>query len=131
VCRGQPSLNSTCSARALPDWSTGLGLAFLIANFKTLAVTRRAESYNRTVRFWSRIFAVSVIMGVVTGIPLEFQFGTNWARFSAQTGSIIAQLLAMEGAFAFFLPARAAGRSSCGTWDRWPACTRSPRRAAS
>jgi cytochrome bd ubiquinol oxidase subunit I len=80
-----------------------MGLAFLIAILKTLAVTRRAESYNRAVRFWSRIFAVSFIMGVVTGIPLEFQFGTNWARFSAQTGSIIAQLLAMEGAFAFFL----------------------------
>jgi cytochrome d ubiquinol oxidase subunit I len=42
-------------------------------------------------------------MGVVTGIPMEFQFGTNWARFSAETGSIIAQTLAMEGAFAFFL----------------------------
>jgi cytochrome d ubiquinol oxidase subunit I len=80
-----------------------MGLAFLMAILKTLAVTRRAESYNRAVRFWSRIFAVSFIMGVVTGIPLEFQFGTNWARFSAQTGSIIAQLLAMEGAFAFFL----------------------------
>jgi cytochrome bd ubiquinol oxidase subunit I len=80
-----------------------MGLAFLIAILKTLAVTRREEVYNRAVRFWSRIFATSFIMGVVTGIPLEFQFGTNWARFSAETGSIIAQLLAMEGAFAFFL----------------------------
>ncbi len=80
-----------------------MGLALLIAILKTLAVTRHVEIYNQAVRFWSRIFAVSFIMGVVTGIPLEFEFGTNWARFSAQTGSIIAQLLAMEGAFAFFL----------------------------
>jgi cytochrome d ubiquinol oxidase subunit I len=80
-----------------------MGLAFLIFVLKTLALTRRQEIYNRAVRFWSRIFAVSFIMGVVTGIPMEFEFGTNWARFSAETGSIIAQLLAMEGAFAFFL----------------------------
>jgi cytochrome d ubiquinol oxidase subunit I len=80
-----------------------MGLAFLIFVLKTLALRRQDELYNRAVRFWSRIFAVSFIMGVVTGIPLEFEFGTNWARFSAQTGSIIAQLLAMEGAFAFFL----------------------------
>jgi cytochrome d ubiquinol oxidase subunit I len=80
-----------------------MGLAFLIAVLKTLAITQKAEIYNEAVRFWSRIFAVSFIMGVVTGIPMEFEFGTNWARFSASTGSIIAQLLAMEGAFAFFL----------------------------
>ena len=80
-----------------------IGLAFLIFILKTLALRRQDELYNRAVRFWSRIFAVSFIMGVVTGIPLEFEFGTNWARFSAVTGSIIAQLLAMEGTFAFFL----------------------------
>ena len=80
-----------------------MGLAFLIAVLKTIAITRQSELHNEAVRFWSRIFAVSFIMGVVTGIPMEFQFGTNWARFSTQTGSIIAQLLAMEGAFAFFL----------------------------
>src|SRR5262245_58301655 len=80
-----------------------MGLAFLIFVLKTLALRSHNEIYNRAVRFWSRIFAVSFIMGVVTGIPLEFEFGTNWARFSAHTGGIIAQTLAMEGAFAFFL----------------------------
>jgi cytochrome d ubiquinol oxidase subunit I len=80
-----------------------MGLAFLIFILKTAALRRQDELYNQAARFWSRIFAVSFIMGVVTGIPLEFEFGTNWARFSAETGSIIAQLLAMEGAFAFFL----------------------------
>jgi cytochrome d ubiquinol oxidase subunit I len=80
-----------------------MGLAFLIAVLKTQAIMRRSDLHNEAVRFWSRIFAVSFIMGVVTGIPMEFAFGTNWARFSEQTGSIIAQMLAMEGAFAFFL----------------------------
>jgi cytochrome bd ubiquinol oxidase subunit I len=80
-----------------------MGLALLIFILKTVALRRQDELYNQAVRFWSRIFAVSFIMGVVTGIPMEFEFGTNWARFSAETGSIIAQLLAMEGAFAFFL----------------------------
>jgi len=80
-----------------------MGLALLIFVLKTFALRRQDELYNQAARFWSRIFAVSFIMGVVTGIPMEFEFGTNWARFSAATGSIIAQLLAMEGAFAFFL----------------------------
>ena len=53
--------------------------------------------------FWGKIFAVTFIVGVVTGIPMEFQFGTNWSAFSAFAGDIIAQTLAMEGAFAFFL----------------------------
>ena len=63
----------------------------------------RNELYNDSARFWGKIFAVTFVMGVVTGIPLEFQFGTNWAAFSAYAGDIIAQTLAMEGAFAFFL----------------------------
>jgi cytochrome d ubiquinol oxidase subunit I len=70
---------------------------------KTLAVRRGDETYNQAVRFWTRIFAISFVIGVVTGIPMEFQFGTNWARFSAYAGNVIAQTLAMEGAFAFFL----------------------------
>src|SRR5205085_1072653 len=48
-------------------------------------------------------FAINFVMGVVTGIPMEFQFGTNWAKFSAFAGGIIGQTLAMEGVFAFFL----------------------------
>ena len=80
-----------------------MGLALLIMILKTLAVRRHDETYNVAARFWTRIFAVNFIVGVVAGIPMEFQFGTNWAQFSARTGSIIAQTLAMEGAFAFFL----------------------------
>lgn len=80
-----------------------MGLAFLIVIMKSLYLWKKREIYNKSVRFWSRIFAVSFIIGVVTGIPMEFQFGTNWAQFSSYAGNIIAQTLAMEGAFAFFL----------------------------
>ena len=80
-----------------------MGLAFVLVLLKTLHLIRREERYNTAARFWARIFAITFVMGVVTGIPMEFQFGTNWARFSAGTGAIIAQTLAMEGAFAFFL----------------------------
>uniref|UniRef100_UPI00356A892C cytochrome ubiquinol oxidase subunit I n=1 Tax=Lutibacter sp. TaxID=1925666 RepID=UPI00356A892C len=54
-------------------------------------------------KFWAKIFAINFGMGVVTGIPMEFQFGTNWAQFSERTGNIIGQTLAMEGMFSFFL----------------------------
>ncbi len=80
-----------------------MGLALLMVILKVLHLRRKDERYNRAARFWARIFAVTFIMGVVTGIPMEFQFGTNWARFSTYAGDIIAQTLAMEGAFAFFL----------------------------
>ncbi len=80
-----------------------MGLALLILILKTIAVWRNDERYLQATRFWTKIFAVTFIMGVVTGIPMEFQFGTNWALFSTFAGNIIAQLLAMEGAFAFFL----------------------------
>jgi cytochrome bd ubiquinol oxidase subunit I len=80
-----------------------MGLALLIFALKSVYMRNRNELYNRSARFWGKIFAVTFVMGVVTGIPLEFQFGTNWAAFSAFSGDIIAQTLAMEGAFAFFL----------------------------
>src|SRR5438270_9871976 len=80
-----------------------MGLALLILILKTLYLLRKDERYNTAGHFWARIFAVTFVMGVVTGIPMEFQFGTNWSRFSVYAGDIIAQTLAMEGAFAFFL----------------------------
>ena len=80
-----------------------MGLALLIFVLKSLYLRNRDELYNVAARFWGKIFAVTFVMGVVTGIPLEFQFGTNWAAFSQYAGDIIAQTLAMEGAFAFFL----------------------------
>ena len=80
-----------------------MGLALLLVVLKTLYLRKGDEAYNVAARFWAKIFAITFVMGVVTGIPMEFQFGTNWAAFSAFAGDIIAQTLAMEGAFAFFL----------------------------
>jgi len=80
-----------------------MGLAPLIVIFKTLAIRRNDERYNHAARFWAKIFAVNFLFGVITGIPMEFQFGTNWARFSQYAGGVIATALAMEGVFAFFL----------------------------
>jgi cytochrome d ubiquinol oxidase subunit I len=80
-----------------------MGLALLIVLFKSLALRLGDASYNEVARFWGRIFALNFAMGVVTGIPMEFQFGTNWSRFSRFSGEVIGQALAMEGVFAFFL----------------------------
>ncbi len=80
-----------------------MGLALLIVVLKTLYLRRKNELYNAAAHFWGRLFAITFVTGAVTGIPLEFQFGTNWARFSVAAGGIIGQTLAMEGAFGFFL----------------------------
>jgi cytochrome bd ubiquinol oxidase subunit I len=80
-----------------------MGLAFLIVAMKALALRSGDARWMAAARFWIRIFAINFAMGVVTGIPMEFQFGTNWARFSAYAGPVIGHTLAMEGLFAFFL----------------------------
>ena len=80
-----------------------MGLALLILILKTMALRTGQEHYNVAARFWARIFAINFVFGVVTGIPMEFQFGTNWARFSRSAGAVIGQTLAMEGVFSFFL----------------------------
>jgi cytochrome d ubiquinol oxidase subunit I len=79
-----------------------MGLALIIVIFKALALRKNDARYADLARFWARAFAINFTMGVVTGIPLEFQFGTNWARFSAAAGGVIGNTLAMEGLFAFF-----------------------------
>src|SRR2546422_11758549 len=94
-----------------------MGLGLFIAWLKTVSYAGREDRrfpllrktpaeralYESSARFWMKIFAVTFAFGVVTGIPLEFQFGTNWARFSTFAGGVIGQTLAMEGIFAFFL----------------------------
>src|SRR3954470_22113829 len=83
-----------------------MGLALYLAYLKTVAYrsrgTERGELYDTAAIFWAKIFAVNFAVGVVTGIPLEFQFGTNWAGFPRFSGGVIGQTLAMEGVFAFF-----------------------------
>jgi cytochrome d ubiquinol oxidase subunit I len=80
-----------------------MGLALLIVILKTMALRTGDEHYNDAARFWAHIFGINFAMGVVTGIPMEFQFGTNWAQFSRAAGGVIGQTLAMEGVFSFFL----------------------------
>ena len=58
---------------------------------------------NQAARFWAKVFGINFVLGVVTGIPMEFQFGTNWSEFARRTGGVIGQPLVMEGVFSFFL----------------------------
>ena len=79
-----------------------MGLGVLIAVLKTIELRTGDAAYGAAARFWARIFAITFATGVVTGIPMEFQFGTNWARFSQYAGPVVGQTLFMEGVFAFF-----------------------------
>ena len=80
-----------------------MGLAPFVAYYTWQAARTGSEQDARAARFWTKIFTINFAAGVVTGIPMEFQFGTNWAGFSAKSGSVIGQPLAMEGIYAFFL----------------------------
>jgi cytochrome d ubiquinol oxidase subunit I len=86
-----------------------IGLALFLVILQTLALRTGRPHYNRAVHFWARIFAINFGMGVVTGIPMEFQFGTNWAAFAQTAGGVIGQPLAMEGVFSFFLESTCLG----------------------
>jgi cytochrome d ubiquinol oxidase subunit I len=80
-----------------------MGLAPLLVIYKSLALWKHDERYNKAARFWAKIFAINFFFGVITGVPMEFQFGTNWSKFAQYSGGVIATALAMEGVFAFFL----------------------------
>src|SRR5262245_128490 len=80
-----------------------MGLAPLLVLWRWKALKTGDERYASAARFWSRIFGINFAVGVVTGIPMEFQFGTNWSEFSKFAGGVIGQTLAMEGMFAFFM----------------------------
>ena len=72
-----------------------MGLALLIVIFKVLRLRTHNPAYDEVARFWAKIFGVNFAVGVVTGIPMEFQFGTNWARFSDFAGGVIGLTLAL------------------------------------
>ncbi len=80
-----------------------LGLAFFIAIMETRYVRTGQEKYKAQAQYWGRIFLINFALGVVTGITLEFQFGTNWAEYSKFVGDIFGSLLAIEATVAFFL----------------------------
>ncbi|MCA1959425.1 MAG: cytochrome ubiquinol oxidase subunit I [Desulfomonile sp.] len=80
-----------------------LGLSLLVAIIETQYVRTGDEEYKRMVKFWGKLFVINFALGVVTGITLEFQFGTNWSRYSKYVGDIFGSLLAIEATLAFFL----------------------------
>lgn len=101
-----------------------IGLAALIVYLKSRAYWSHDAHYDDAAHFWTKIFALSFAFGVVTGIPLEFQFGMNWAKFSVFAGGVIGQTLAMEGVFAFFLESTFLGvllfgRKMFGPFVQW------------
>ncbi len=80
-----------------------MGLAPFVAAYTWKAARNSDEESGRLAHFWTKIFGINFAAGIVTGIPMEFQFGTNWAAFSRRGGSVVGQPLAMESMFAFFL----------------------------
>ncbi|MFZ5787803.1 MAG: cytochrome ubiquinol oxidase subunit I [Acidobacteriota bacterium] len=80
-----------------------LGLSMLVAIMQTVWYRTGDEDYKRMTKFWGKLFLINFAIGVVTGITLEFQFGTNWSRYSAFVGDIFGSLLAIEATAAFFL----------------------------
>ena len=80
-----------------------LGLTVLLAIMETIYVRTGDETYKRMAKFWGKLFLINFALGVVTGITLEFQFGTNWSKYSAYVGDIFGSLLAIEATAAFFL----------------------------
>lgn len=80
-----------------------LGLAFLVAWMETKYVRTGDKLYLSMTKFWGKLFLINFALGVVTGITLEFQFGTNWSRYSAFVGDIFGSILAIEATVAFFL----------------------------
>jgi cytochrome d ubiquinol oxidase subunit I len=96
-----------------------IGLSAYIATLSVMWLRTGQERYQRLARFWTRIFAVSFAMGVVSGIVMSYEFGTNWSRFSVVTGNVLGPLLGYEVLAAFFLEATFLGVLLFGT-DRVP-----------
>lgn len=82
-----------------------IGLSLLLVLMEAMWLKTGDENYYRHIRFWSRIFVVAFGIGVASGIPLEFQFGTNWSKFASFSGAIMGNLLAFEAAISFALEA--------------------------
>lgn len=94
-----------------------IGLALLLVAFEALWIKTGDADYYRHARFWGKLFILNFSIGVVTGVPLEFQFGTNWAPFSVASGDFFGNILGFEGAMAFMLEAGFLGIMMFG-WKR-------------
>mgnify|MGYP003113581386 FL=1 len=98
-----------------PPLSIGIGLLMVI--FESLYVKTKKEDYHILAKFWTKIFALTFGIGVVTGIVMEFEFGTNWATYSRYVGDVFGSALAAEGIFAFALESGFLGVLLFG-WNR-------------
>src|SRR5881396_1556587 len=96
-----------------------IGLSAYIATLCVMWMRTGKEHYRALAQFWTKIFAVSFAMGVVSGIVLSYQFGTNWSRFSVVTGNVLGPLIGYEVLTAFFLEATFLGVMLFG-WGRVP-----------
>jgi cytochrome d ubiquinol oxidase subunit I len=98
-----------------PPLSIGLGLLMVI--FESLYIKTKNTEYHTLAKFWTKIFALTFGIGVVTGIVMEFEFGTNWATYSRYVGDVFGSALAAEGIFAFALESGFLGILLFG-WNR-------------
>lgn len=98
-----------------PPLSIGLGLIMVI--METIYLLKKDDKFHILARFWTKIFALTFGIGVVTGIVMEFEFGTNWATYSQYVGDIFGSALAAEGIFAFALESGFLGVLIFG-WNR-------------
>ncbi len=101
-----------------------IGLALLILLFETARWRTGKDVYRRASDFWLHVFAVTFVVGVATGIVMEFEFGTNWAAYARFVGDIFGAPLAAEGVFAFFLESGFLGlllfgRKRISSFARW------------
>src|SRR5512138_209677 len=94
-----------------------LGLSWILVICESVYVMTGKEIYREMTQFWGKLFAINFVMGVTTGLTMEFQFGTNWAYYSHYVGDIFGAPLAIEGLMAFFLESTFVGLFLFG-WDR-------------
>jgi cytochrome bd ubiquinol oxidase subunit I len=94
-----------------------IGLSIFLVVTESLWLKTKDPAYYHQTRFWGKLFLLNFAVGVVSGLPLEFQFGTNWSRFSAATHGFFGNILGFEGAMAFMLEAGFLGIMAFG-WKR-------------
>lgn len=94
-----------------------LGLSFILVIMESVYVITDRPIWRDVTRFWGKLFGINFVLGVATGLTMEFEFGTNWAYYSHYVGDIFGAPLAIEGLMAFFLEATFVGLMFFG-WDR-------------
>lgn len=94
-----------------------LGLSFMLVIMETVYVMTDRPIWRDITRFWSKLFGINFVLGVATGLTMEFEFGTNWAYYSHYVGDVFGAPLAIEGLMAFFLEATFVGLMFFG-WDK-------------